>query len=258
MSLNKYYIKYKKRRIRKTLYAIGTQTLKKTAIRGGKEKINYCKKMNINKYKIKDDCRKNLNKYTIQAFSIIPKIENPTILDIGCGTGEPSLAIINNCNGIIYAVDHDEASLSWFNEKVITLNLSDRIKIYHDSILNPLQFKMKFDIVVAEGLLNVIGFEKGLSILLQNIKNNGYLLIHDELKNDSEKKTFFKKNNLIILDSFQLNDDVWWNEYYNCLEIKIQSLNNDELFKNEIKEINDYKIDSQSFKSIYYILQNKI
>lgn len=39
--------------------------------------------MNSIIYDIRDSCRKNLVKYTIKAFSCIPEIDHPVILDIG-------------------------------------------------------------------------------------------------------------------------------------------------------------------------------
>ncbi|MBU1077916.1 MAG: class I SAM-dependent methyltransferase [Spirochaetes bacterium] len=211
----------------------------------------------MNLYEIKDECRKNLNKYTIQAFSFIPKIEYPTILDIGCGTGVPSLSLIEICNGTIYAVDSDQLCLNWFKEKVTALNLNDRIKIFNESIFNPALFHFRFDIILAEGLLNVIGFKKGLPILINYLKHDGYLIIHDELKNDSEKRIIFEKSNLKLLNSFEIDKDVWLNEYFNCLEMKIKNINDDNQFENEIKEIYEHKSDSNNLYSIYYILQNE-
>ena len=73
--------------------------------------------MNLNAYEIRDKCRRNLNKYTIKAFLSIPKIDNPLILDMGCGTGVPTLALGEICNGNIYAVDSDNSCLFWFKEK---------------------------------------------------------------------------------------------------------------------------------------------
>ncbi|HBW35358.1 class I SAM-dependent methyltransferase [Desulfosporosinus sp. BICA1-9] len=90
--------------------------------------------MDLNTFEIRDNCRKNLNKYTIKAFSIIPKIDNPQLLDMGCGTGVPTL-LMEVCNGKIYAVDPDNSSLFWLKEKVKKLNYSDRIRIIHASVL---------------------------------------------------------------------------------------------------------------------------
>ena len=61
----------------------------------------------------KDACRKNLNKYTIRAFQTLPKMEAPTILDIGCGSGVPSLELARQCNGKIIGLDIDRFLLDF-------------------------------------------------------------------------------------------------------------------------------------------------
>lgn len=210
--------------------------------------------MDLNTFEIRDNCRKNLNKYTIKAFSIIPKIDNPLLLDMGCGTGVPTLALMEVCNGKIYAVDSDNSSLFWLKEKVKKLNYSDRIRIIHASVFNNDLFDKKFDIVLAEGLLNVIGFEKGLAILIKYLKNNGYIIIHDELNNDTEKRIIFERCNLELINSFELNENVWWNDYYYYLEKAIKQIDNNSLFQKEINEIVEYKKNPKIFRSIYYVL----
>ena len=212
----------------------------------------------MNLFKIKDECRNNLNKYTCKAFSIIPKIDKPIILDAGCGTGVPALALIELCNGNIFAVDPDQSSINWFKEKVTALTLNDRIKIYNDSILNPSLFNFKFDIILAEGLLNVIGFKKGMQILINFLKNERYLIIHDVYKNDSEKRRYFKNNNLKLLHSFELDENVWLNEYFYCLKSKIKIIKDNHLIETELKEINENIRNPNNLKSIYYILKNEI
>ncbi len=208
-------------------------------------------------FEIKDECRKNLNKYTSIAFSIIPKIDKPIILDAGCGTGVPTLSLIELCNGNIYAVDPDQYSIKWFKKKVAALKLKDRIKIFNDSILNPTLFNFKFDIILAEGLLNVIGFENGLQILINYLKNERYLIIHDEYKNDSKKRRYFKNNNLKLLHSFKLDENIWLNEYFYCLKSKIENLKDNQLFESELKAINENIRNLNNLKSIYYILKHE-
>jgi SAM-dependent methyltransferase len=205
---------------------------------------------------IRDECRKKLSRYTVQAYSLIPEIDNPGILDIGCGMGVSSLELIKKINGIIYAVDSDLPSIDRLRQKVSHLNLNHRIKIYNDSIFNMGIFKDKFDIVLAEGLLNIIGFEKGLYLLMWHVKKGGFLIIHDELKDDSDKRIIFNNNNLKLLDSFILDENVWWNEYYCCLEEKIKALKRDDLFKGELEEIAGYRKNPLEFRSIFYILKS--
>jgi hypothetical protein len=63
-----------------------------------------------------------------------------------------------------------------------------------------------------------------LPLLAKNAKANGFLVIHDALKNDSEK-------------------------------MKIKNFGDASLFKEEIKEIKDYKNQPRNFKSVYYVLR---
>jgi ubiquinone/menaquinone biosynthesis C-methylase UbiE len=212
--------------------------------------------MDKDNFQIRDECRKNLTRYTIQAFSLIPGIDNPQILDIGCGTGVSSLELIKRCNGVIHAVDPDLLSIERLREQVSMLNLNGRIRIFNDSIYNMEIFKNKFDIVLAEGLLNVIGFEKGLSLLVRHLKENGYLIIHDELKDDSDKRKMLQNFNLKLIDSFVLDENVWWNEYYNCLENKIKKTKQENQFKKEIDEIEGYRKNPLEYRSVFYILQS--
>lgn len=211
--------------------------------------------MNPNPYEIKDRCRRNLNKYTFKALSSIPQIDKPLILDMGCGTGVLTLALTEIRNGRIYAVDSDDSCLLWLKEKVKALNCADRIKVIHASAFDENLFDEKFDIVLAEGLLNVIGFQMGLPVLIKYLKDSGYLIIHDEFKSDREKRVLFKKYNLELLNSLVLDENVWWDDYYRCLEKSI-STENEGLFEKERHEIIEFKKNPEIFRSIYYVLRN--
>lgn len=216
--------------------------------------------MDIKPGEIKDICRKGLIKYLLKAVSLIPHIEKPLILDIGCGSGIPTLALADIYDGIIYAVDSDKTALTRLEEKIKSLNLSDKIITIHSSVFNIKFIEKKFDIVLAEGLLNEIGFKKGLSIINRNIKEKGYCIIHDEYSDHKNKIKIFKKNNYKLIDSFTLNEDIWWNDYCQCLEKKITSYNDkniSKLFKIELQEIQLYKKNPEKFRSIYYIIKKQ-
>jgi len=208
-------------------------------------------------FKVKDYCRKGLLKYFLKSISVIPVIEKPLILDVGCGSGVPTLALAERFNGNITAVDNDTKSINRLQEKVKKLNLSDRISIVNSSFLD-IEFEENlFDIIVAEGFLNVIGFEKGFLKIIKLLKTNGYFIIHDEFINHNKKIEFIENNNCKILDSFRLNEQIWWNDYYRCLEKEISSHRNKELFNTDLDEIELYKQDSAQFNSVYYVIEKR-
>ncbi|TAL33206.1 MAG: class I SAM-dependent methyltransferase [Spirochaetes bacterium] len=206
---------------------------------------------------IRDACRRNLTRYTIRAFYRIPRIEKPRILDAGCGTGEPALALMRACDGTVRAVDPDALSLERLTEKARACGMSGRLTTARASLHEQGLAGGAFDIVVAEGLLNVVGFATGLPILAGLARRGGYLLIHDELKHDAEKRNSFRNNGLDLVDAFELWEDAWGHGYYRCLEKAIGGMEDSSAFRDEMKEILEFKKKPDLFRSIYYVLGKK-
>ncbi|MFC2151053.1 class I SAM-dependent methyltransferase [Bacteroidota bacterium] len=211
-------------------------------------------------FNIKDNCRKGLIKHLSKALSIIPVIENPLMLDVGCGSGVPTLALTEIYDGNIIAVDIDAKSINRLTEKMEELSLSNRISIFNCS-LHDLKFEEKqFDIILAEGFLNNVGFKKGFLLLIKLLKRNRFFIIHDEFRNYNKKIEIIESNNCKVLDSFSLDEQVWWDDYYKCLEKEISSLKNKDLlklFKIDLHEIKSFKQDSSQFNSMYYVVEKK-
>ena len=116
---------------------------------------------------------------------------------------------------------------------------------------------IRFDLIIAEGILNVIGFEKGLELIIKLLKNDGYAMIHDELRDDEEKRIVFERNDLKELATFELDETIWWNDYYACLEESIKSMDDSISYQNEIHEINEYKNSPEKFRSFFYVLEKE-
>ena len=213
----------------------------------------------IDYFHTKDQCRRGLLKYLENALSILPKVENPNILDVGCGTGIPTFLIMEKLGGELTAVDIDQNAILYFKEKLNKTEFLNRIKIQNKSIFD-LTVDLKFDFVFAEGFLNVVGFKKGIKRLLQLTKKNGYIIIHDEFQNREKKIHFFRKNGCEVTDSFVIDAIKWWDGYYKCLEDAISKYSEKDmlkLFRSDILEIEAYKKNPTIFKSVYFIVKKK-
>ncbi|MCK4567850.1 MAG: class I SAM-dependent methyltransferase, partial [Candidatus Thorarchaeota archaeon] len=61
---------------------------------------------------IRDSLRINLLEFARTAFKILPPMDNPSILDIGCGSGIQTIELAKMCNGHITAIDIDVPALA--------------------------------------------------------------------------------------------------------------------------------------------------
>ena len=82
--------------------------------------------------------------------------------------------------------------------------------------------------------------------------------IHDECAGENEKALLIREHGFTVLDSFILDETIWWDDYYGCLEKAVASLSEtvvDEDVRQAVAEIQEYKKNPGEFRSIFYILE---
>ena len=109
-------------------------------------------------YRIIDACRRGLLTYLERVITQIPLKENISVLDAGCGTGVPTLFLAGQLNCKITALDTDKKALDFLKEKAEHAGMGYRVKIINNSATDHHFEESSFDIILAEGLLNIIGF----------------------------------------------------------------------------------------------------
>ena len=194
---------------------------------------------------------------------MLPAMDSPCILDIGCGSGVPAIELAKLSNGRITAVDIDQMKLDLLSLKLIENNLQGRIKILKRSIWDLNFDSCSFDVIWAEGSINFIGFERGLKEWRRFIKSHGYLVVHDDRCDLENKLKIIKVCRYDLKTHFSLTKNIWWKEYYEPLERKIRELSarsgNDskalESLRTEQEEIDMYKKNPGRFESVFFIMQ---
>lgn len=211
----------------------------------------------------KDHLREGLVKYTRKAFKMLPKRPFLRILDIGCGSGVPTMELAKLSDGEIIAIDTSQAALDRLASKIKKAGLSNRVKTEKCSMLNMDFPDESFDIIWAEGSIAVIGFERGLREWRRFLKAGGFLVVHDDTENLKEKQAQISKCGYELTDHFILSEDIWWNEYYAPLEEKlnevrakpasdqktIAALNDDQ------REVDTFKRDRKRYRSVFFIMR---
>ena len=216
-------------------------------------------------FEIKDLLRGRLNKYTRRAFQILPELDKPHILDVGCGSGVPTMELARLSNGQIIGLDIAPSLLDKLTKKIEEAGLSDRVKTLECSMFE-LDFPDEsFDIIWAEGSIARIGFERGLKEWRRFLKPNGFLVVHDEITNIAQKLEQISGCGYDLLGHFTLSEDIWWTEYYGPWEKRIHEMRRQHsnepkaLLKldKEQREIELFKASPRRYSSVFFVMQKR-
>jgi len=171
-----------------------------------------------------EELRSNFLKYTRIAFQAFSLKSTPRILDIGCGTGVPTLELAKLTKGQIIALDIDESALKELNRKIEIAGLSYRIKTQLGSLYE-LEFPPNsFDIIWAEGVTSIISVETALKTWYAVLKPQAYLVMHVDAQNLAfDFEMISNQLGYEVVETFLLPEDAWWKGYYSPLEKQIQS-----------------------------------
>ena len=167
---------------------------------------------------LKDKIRKRLLKYTRKAFHILPQMNKPRILDVGCGSGIPTLELARLSQGEVIGIDIDQPALDKFYRRIEDARLAERVQAENCSMFDMNFPDESFDIVWSEGSIYAIGFERGLREWKRLLKTGGSMVVHDEQGNVREKLEQIANCGYDLKGYFILSEETWWTEYFAPLE----------------------------------------
>jgi len=212
----------------------------------------------------KDRVRERLTKFTVKAFDMLPKLEAPQILDIGCGSGIPTVKLAELSNGQITALDIDQNALDALERKIIESHLSDRVKAIRCSIFDMDFPEKSFDLIWCEGAITPIGFERGLRDWGRLLKDGGFLAVHDERGDIPQKLNNIATCGYELLGYFSLDEHTWKNEYYAPMKKLIddarERTENPEMLAfldKEQQEIDVFKTNPSACCSVFFVLRKR-
>jgi len=170
--------------------------------------------------------------------------EKPKILDIGCGPGMQTMELARLSKGKIIALDNHQLFLDKVNRDAKALGLSRHIETINQD-MNTMNFKPEsFDIIWAEGALNLMGFNNGLKACRPMLKRNGYIGVTElvwlkdhpsaearqwakeyaAMKNVPDNLRLFKNNSYKVIGHFTLPVSSWFENYYDPMQERINEI----------------------------------
>jgi ubiquinone/menaquinone biosynthesis C-methylase UbiE len=210
-----------------------------------------------------EQVRAGFLKYTREAFLKLPQLENPRILDIGCGSGVPTIELAKLSGGKVTGIDIDQSCIDEFNRKIKEENLANRVEALNIS-LSEMKFPNEtFDIVWSEGVVGNIEFETSLKEWRRLLKQDGYLIIHYQVSRVANTLSRMPQLGYRLEDTVQLPEDAWWTEFYKPIEEKMDMLlhkyrNNSyalKLLKQYKTEMKMVKKNPRDFSCAFYIMK---
>jgi len=211
----------------------------------------------------KDRLRKRLLKYLRKAFRVLPALDKPRILDIGCGSGVPTIELARLSGGQVIGLDIDSSLVERLDKKIKKAGLKDRVTAQKGSIFDMDFPAESFDIIWAEGSIAIIGFATGLREWRRLLKADGFLVVHDEEGNLEEKMNQVSIQGYDLLRSFILDEKIWWDEYFTPLEKKIREIRAKQpadpkllaLVDVDERELERVKCNPKRTRSVYFVMK---
>jgi ubiquinone/menaquinone biosynthesis C-methylase UbiE len=117
--------------------------------------------------------------FTRKAFQMLPELDKPRILDIGCGQGGPTLELARLSGGQVTGLDIDQAALDELARRAEEEGLASRVQVVLGSMLNMEFADESFDVIWSEGSMWVLGFERALGEWRRFIRPRGFLVVHE-------------------------------------------------------------------------------
>ena len=216
----------------------------------------------IQKYQL----RKHLLKYTRKAFRMLPEMDKPRILDVGCGSGIPTLELARLGQGEVIGIDIDQPAIDIFTRKVKEAGLTKRVQALHYSMFDMDFPDNSFDILWSEGSIYAIGFEKGLKEWKRFLTPDGFMVIHDEQGNVREKLEQISICGYELLGYFLLSQDTWRTEYFAPLEklvneFQIKLTDNPKTsaeLRQAQEELDMFRKTPERNSSVYFIMKRQL
>jgi len=222
--------------------------------------------------------------YTRRAFHLIPRIDRPMILDIGCGSGVPTIELASLCNGTVTGLDIDAAALEELGRKAAELGISDRVRTVRSSMLEMDFPDGQFDVVWSEGAAWSIGFSRALGEWRRLLKTRGYMVIHDGcwlepdppaqirdfceanfpgLSTHEENLDSIPREGYELVGEFKLPSEAWLDTYFQPLKDRLPVLRRTVAgdiaaladLKREEDQIDMYVRHLRWYGSAFYIMQ---
>jgi len=209
-----------------------------------------------------EELRAAFLRYTREAYALLPAMDHPRILDIGCGSGSATMEMVRLSGSEVVGLDTDASALSEMRRRLEADGLGNRVKAVNTSLFDVDFPDKSFDLLWEEGVLHLLDRARSLPVCHRLLKPGGFLVMHETVAWFDETRDSLRTAGFTFFNQVLLPKRAWWTDYYEILEARIRALReahvegleSEKLAQHE-REIVMVKADPERFDCGFFILQ---
>lgn len=168
--------------------------------------------------------RSGFLKYTREAYALLPALDQPRILDVGCGSGSATLELARLSGSKVVAIDTDASALAQMQRCIAEAGLGRRVEAINASLYDAAFADESFDLLWEEGVLHLLDSARSLPACRRLLKPGGYLVMHETVAWFEATKEQLRASGFSIASQLLLPKRCWWTDYYALLESRVHAL----------------------------------
>ncbi|MBN2357998.1 MAG: class I SAM-dependent methyltransferase [Deltaproteobacteria bacterium] len=199
-------------------------------------------------------------RYTREAYALLPALERPRILDLGCGSGSATIELARLSEGQIVGIDTDASALAELQRRIDEEDLGDRVRALNASLFDVAWADQSFDLLWEEGVLHLLDPAQSLPACQRLLEPAGFFVMHETVAWFEGVRDHLGTIGLGIFNQLLLPGRCWWTDYYAPLEARIRAFRKEhgdvesaELAQHE-REIAMVKADPDRFDCGFFVL----
>lgn len=169
-----------------------------------------------------EELRGRCLEHSRQAYRLLPRLEKPRILDIGCGQGQQTMELARLAGSEVIGIDIDQAALSKLRHRIEEAGLGHRVKAIHVSLFDNGLDENSFDLLWEEGVFHLLDTNRSLSECGRLLKLDGCLVMHETIIWFDGIRKKLPELSFELVAYHRLPKHFWWTDYGAPLEERIR------------------------------------
>jgi SAM-dependent methyltransferase len=158
------------------------------------------------------------------AYALLPPLEAPKILDIGCGQGLQTLELARLSGGEVVGIDVDEAALSVLRDRLADTTPRPAVSVVNTSLYQTGAADGAFDLLWEEGVLHLLDDGRSFPECHRLLRPGGFLVMHERIDWFEARRATLSEHGFDLADRYLLPEHCWWTDYGKPLAARIRAL----------------------------------